>query len=53
MARAHVLHGLSLTVEQGTILTLIGRNGEGKTSTLKSSHGTNAESDRTYEILRP
>jgi branched-chain amino acid transport system ATP-binding protein len=36
---SHVLHGLSLTVEQGTILTLIGRNGAGKTSTLKAVMG--------------
>ena len=36
---SHVLHGLSLTVEQGTILTLIGRNGAGKTSTIKAVMG--------------
>jgi branched-chain amino acid transport system ATP-binding protein len=34
---SHVIHGLSLTVEQGEILTLIGRNGAGKTSTLRQS----------------
>ena len=33
---AHVLHGISLKVEQGAIVTLLGRNGAGKSTTLKS-----------------
>ena len=36
---SHVIQGVSLTVEQGEIITLIGRNGAGKTTTLKSIIG--------------
>jgi branched-chain amino acid transport system ATP-binding protein len=33
------LKGVSIEVEQGSIVTLIGANGAGKTSTLKSISG--------------
>ncbi len=36
---SHVVHDLSLTVNQGEILALIGRNGAGKTSTIKAVMG--------------
>jgi len=36
---AHVLHGLSLTLEQGQILGLLGRNGVGKTTLVNSIIG--------------
>jgi branched-chain amino acid transport system ATP-binding protein len=35
----HALKGISLTVEQGEIVTLIGSNGAGKTTTLRSICG--------------
>ena len=35
----HALQGISLTVEEGEIVTLIGSNGAGKTTTLRSIHG--------------
>jgi branched-chain amino acid transport system ATP-binding protein len=33
------LHGINLTVDQGTIVTLIGANGAGKTTTLRAISG--------------
>ena len=39
----HALHGISLSVEEGEIVTLIGANGAGKSTTLKTISG----------ILRP
>ncbi len=35
----HALQGISLTVEEGEVVTLIGSNGAGKTTTLRSIHG--------------
>ncbi|MGF7178036.1 ABC transporter ATP-binding protein [Azospirillum doebereinerae] len=36
---SHVLHGVSLNVQQGEVVTLLGRNGAGKTSTMRSIMG--------------
>jgi len=36
---SHVLHGLDLDVSQGEVVTLLGRNGSGRTTTLKSILG--------------
>jgi branched-chain amino acid transport system ATP-binding protein len=38
-AEAHVLHGVSLSVERGAFVTLLGRNGAGKSTTLRSIMG--------------
>jgi branched-chain amino acid transport system ATP-binding protein len=35
----HALHGISVSVEQGEIVTLIGANGAGKSTTLKTISG--------------
>ena len=35
----HALKGISLTIEQGEIVTLIGSNGAGKSTTLRSVSG--------------
>jgi len=36
---SHVLQGISLTVDRGEIVALLGRNGMGKSTTLKSTMG--------------
>jgi branched-chain amino acid transport system ATP-binding protein len=36
---AHVIHGASLTVERGEVVALLGRNGMGKTTTMRSIMG--------------
>jgi branched-chain amino acid transport system ATP-binding protein len=36
---SHVLHGVEMTVNKGEVVTLLGRNGAGRTSTLKSVLG--------------
>ena len=36
---SHVLHGMSLTINEGETVTLMGRNGAGKTTTLKAIIG--------------
>jgi branched-chain amino acid transport system ATP-binding protein len=36
---SHVLHGMTLTVEDGEVATLVGRNGVGKTTTLRTITG--------------
>jgi branched-chain amino acid transport system ATP-binding protein len=35
----HALHGIDLTVDQGELVTLLGRNGSGRTTTLRSIIG--------------
>ncbi|MFM8866402.1 MAG: ABC transporter ATP-binding protein [Limnohabitans sp.] len=36
---SHILHGVDLTVHQGEVVTLLGRNGAGRTTTIKSILG--------------
>jgi branched-chain amino acid transport system ATP-binding protein len=36
---SHILHGVELTVQEGEIVTLLGRNGAGRTTTLRSIMG--------------
>ena len=36
---SHILHDVSLTVQQGEVVTLLGRNGAGRTTTLRAIMG--------------
>ena len=36
---SHILHGVDLTVKRGEVVTLLGRNGAGRTTTLKAILG--------------
>jgi branched-chain amino acid transport system ATP-binding protein len=36
---SHILHGVDFAVEQGEVITLLGRNGAGKTTTLRAIMG--------------
>src|SRR5512134_1219421 len=36
---SHVLHGVDFDIQAGEVVTLLGRNGAGKTSTLRSIMG--------------
>jgi branched-chain amino acid transport system ATP-binding protein len=36
---SHILHGVNLTVNEGEVVTLLGRNGAGRTATIKSILG--------------
>jgi branched-chain amino acid transport system ATP-binding protein len=37
--KSHVLHGVDLTVNQGEIVSLLGRNGVGRSTTIKAAMG--------------
>lgn len=62
---SHVLHDVSLRVDRGEIVTLIGRNGAGKSTTLRSImgltppergrillHGEEIQGHRPYQVRR-
>jgi branched-chain amino acid transport system ATP-binding protein len=36
---SHVLHGVDMTVREGETITILGRNGVGKTTTLRTIMG--------------
>ena len=36
---SHILHGMDFVVEEGEVVTLLGRNGAGKTTTLRAIMG--------------
>uniref|UniRef100_UPI000A56BC7A ATP-binding cassette domain-containing protein n=1 Tax=Cupriavidus sp. D384 TaxID=1538095 RepID=UPI000A56BC7A len=36
---SHILHGVDLTVNRGEVVTLLGRNGAGRTTTMRAIMG--------------
>ncbi|MEY7848111.1 ABC transporter ATP-binding protein [Natrarchaeobius sp. A-rgal3] len=47
---SHILRGVSLEIEEGEIVTLLGRNGAGKTTTVRSIAGTEPPEVRSGSI---
>ncbi|MGH6981090.1 MAG: ABC transporter ATP-binding protein [Stellaceae bacterium] len=48
---SHVLHGIDLKVAPGEVVTLIGRNGVGKTTTLRAIMGILARREGTVKVF--
>lgn len=49
--RSHILHGVSVALEEGEIVALLGRNGAGKTTTMRSLMGLTRPREGHVEIL--
>lgn len=49
--KSHILHGVSLEVDEGEIVTVLGRNGAGKTTTVRSIMGLTPPRLGTVEIF--
>jgi branched-chain amino acid transport system ATP-binding protein len=49
--KSHILHGVSLEVNEGEIVALLGRNGAGKTTTVRSLTGLTQPRSGTIQIL--
>ena len=47
---SHILHGIDLTVHKGEVVTLLGRNGAGRTTTLKAILGLTGKRTGTIEV---
>ncbi|HAI23124.1 MAG TPA: ABC transporter ATP-binding protein, partial [Alcanivorax sp.] len=37
--KSHILHGVNFTLEEGEVVSLLGRNGVGRSTTVKSIMG--------------
>ncbi len=49
--KSHILHGVSLAVEEGRLTTLLGRNGAGKTTTMRSLMGLTPPREGSVRIF--
>jgi len=47
---SHILHGMDITVPQGQVVTLLGRNGAGRTTTLKALLGLVGSRSGSVEV---
>jgi branched-chain amino acid transport system ATP-binding protein len=50
---SQILFGVGLSVRQGETMALLGRNGAGKSTTMKAIMGSGAGAARTGELARP
>ena len=48
---SHVLHGVNLHVDEGEVVTLLGRNGAGRTSTLRAIMGLIGRREGSIKVL--
>src|SRR5579872_6363204 len=49
--KSHILHDVGLTVAEGSITTLLGRNGAGKSTTLRSVVGLTPTRSGTVRVF--
>ena len=49
--KSHILHGVSLRLDEGEIVTVLGRNGAGKTTTMRSLIGLTAVREGSVHML--
>jgi len=49
--KSHILHGVSLEVREGELVTILGRNGAGKSTTLRSLMGLTHARDGAVRIF--
>ena len=47
---SHILHDVNLSVEQGEVVTLLGRNGAGRSTTLRAMMGLTGRRERSIKI---
>ena len=48
IGKLHILQGVSLEVKEGECAALLGRNGVGKTTTLRCYHGSGGAQPRRH-----
>src|SRR3954470_14376588 len=49
---SHVLHGVDLHVDEGEVVTLLGRNGAGRTTTMRAIMGLTGSRDGSISVKR-
>ena len=49
---SHILHGVDLTVSQGEVVTLLGRNGAGRTTTMRAIVGLTGSRTGSIQVAR-
>ena len=47
---SHILHDVNLSVAQGEVVTLLGRNGAGRTTTLRAMMGLTGRREGSIKI---